>query len=113
MKTTNADYGWLSPSGKYYEVDWGGHQTWAEMHIKEVLDWESLPLKYRIWSDGMGDILMIYGWVLLHNPTGNTAFPTKKPEKRYTKAQAEFLYNYYIERGENDMATQIIHEYEG
>ena len=61
-------------------------------------------------SAGMGDVLMNRGWVLLHNPTHGIPFPTKKPEKRYTKAQADFLYDYYIDRGETARANEIFEE---
>ena len=102
------DYGWLSPSGDFYPVGWGKHDSWAMEHIKELVDWDSLSLKERISSAGMGDVLMNRGWVLLHSPSHGTAFPTKKTEKRYTKAQADFLYSYYIERGDRARADEII-----
>lgn len=31
-------------------------------------------------------------------PSRGIAFPTKNPVKEYTKAQKEFLYDYYMER---------------
>ena len=101
-------YGWLSPAGKFYPVSWGRHDSWAREHIKEVVDWESLSMKERISSAGMGDVLMNRGWVLLHNPRMGIAFPTVKPGRRYTKAQADFLYGYYIELGEHDKANEIL-----
>ena len=66
-----------------------------------------LSLKERISSAGMGDVLMNRGWVLLHNPSHGVPFPTKKPERRFTKAQADYLYNYYIDRGETARANEI------
>ena len=50
------------------------------------------------------------GWVLLHNPSHGPAFPTSKEGRRYTKAQADFLYEYFLEQGEKDKADQIIRE---
>ena len=108
--TTTGDYGWLDPAGNFYEAAWGQHQTWAEEHIKKMPLWDQLSLKERIWADGMGDVLMRHGWVLLHNPSHGLAFPTKKPEWRYTRAQADFLYGYYIERNEHDKANAIMKE---
>ena len=111
MKTQD-DYGWLSPTGRFYPVGWGQHDSWAMEHIKELVDWESLSLKERISSAGMGDVLMNRGWVLLHNPRRGLALPTKKPEKRYTKAQIDFLYGYYIDRGEHARANEILREWD-
>ncbi len=104
------DYGWLSPSGQFFPVPWGEHQDWATKHIHETGEYEKLSLKERISADGLGDVLMNRGWVLLHNPRHGTAHPTKKAEKRYTKAQMEFLYDYYMERGLKEEAYEIIKE---
>ncbi len=103
-------YGWLSPSGRFYPVDWGQHDSWAGEHIKELVDWDSLSLKERISSAGLGDVLMNRGWVLLHNPSHGLAFPTRKPDRRYTKAQADFLYGYYTDLGEREKADAILRE---
>ena len=67
----NENYGWLSPAGRFYPVDWGQHDSWAWEHIRELVDSESLTMKERISSAGMGDVLMNRGWVLLHNPRAN------------------------------------------
>ena len=107
------NYGWLSPTGRFYPVSWGQHDSWAQEHIKELVDWESLSLKERISSAGMGDVLMNRGWVLLHNPSHGPAFPTSKEGRRYTKAQADFLYEYFLEQGEKDKADQIIRDMDG
>lgn len=37
-------------------------------------------------------------WVLLHNPQQGIAIPTRDITREYTKAQKEFLYDYYMER---------------
>ena len=104
------DYGWLSPTGRFYPVGWGKHDSWVMEHIRELVDWDSLSLKERISSAGLGDVLMNRGWVLLHNPSHGLAFPTKKPEKRFTKSQADFLYSYYMDRGEREKADEIIRD---
>ena len=56
---------------------------------------------------GAGDWLVERGWILLHNPSQGIAFPTKNPVKRYTKAQQDFLYDYYMERGKEKEANAI------
>ena len=35
------------------------------------------------------------------------AFSTKNPVKEYTKAQKEFLYDYYMERGKETEANKV------
>ena len=45
-----------------------------------------------------GDWLVDRGWVLLHNPSQGVAFATGSLVRDMTKAQKEFLYDYYIER---------------
>lgn len=108
MDQKTADYGWLSPTGQFFEVPWGEHQDWATKHIKETGEYESLSLKERICADGLGDVLMNRGWVLLHNPRHGLAHPTKKPEKRFTKAQMDFLFDYYMIREEKEEAYKMI-----
>lgn len=110
MTSETQGYGWLSPSGEFYQVSWGDHDSWAQDHIKELLDWESLSLKERISAAGMGDVLMNHGWILLHNPSHGTPFPTRKPGKRYTRAQAEFLYDYFIQYGDRRQANAVMED---
>lgn len=68
---------------------------------------EQMPQSMNIWKE------VERGWVLLHNPSRGIAFPTKNPVKEYTKAQREFLYDYYMERdckkgGERNMARRRV-----
>ncbi len=99
------DYGWLVPDGTFHEVDWGEHQEWTQNyideHFPEVNDDSKVDLQSKcgVGLIGAGDWLVERGWVLLHSPSQGIAFPTKNPLKRYTKAQQEFLYDYYMERG--------------
>lgn len=109
------DYGWLEPDGTFHEVEWEEHQNFAEEFIREHMtdeDWIAAGIHQpgQFMSDSLytfGDYLIERGWVLLHNPSQGIAFPTKKPEKRYTKAQKEFLYDYYMERGREREANEI------
>lgn len=109
------DFGWLEPDGTFHEVEWAKHQNFAEKFIKENMteeDWIAAGIHQpgQFMSDRLhtfGDYLIERGWVLLHNPSQGIAFPTKKPEKRYTKAQKEFLYDYYMERGREKEANEI------
>ena len=109
------DYGWLEPDGTFHEVEWAEHQNFAEEFIREHMteeEWiaDGIHQPGQFMSDSIhtfGDYLIERGWVLLHNPSQGIAFPTKKPEKRYTKAQKEFLYDYYMERGREKEANEI------
>lgn len=47
---------------------------------------------------GAADYLVRRGWVLLHNPSQGIAIPTRDLTRKYTKAQKEFLYDYYMQR---------------
>ena len=107
------DYGWLEPDGTFHEVKWGVHQEWAQNYMDEKFPEEAmngdidLQTKCNVGLIGAGDWLVERGWVLLHNPSQGIAFPTKNPMKRYTKAQKEFLYDYYMERGKEKEANAI------
>lgn len=102
---TTEDYGWLEPDGKFHAVEWGEHQIWADKYLKEHLS-EDEYLQLDVLA-GEGDELVKRGWVLLHNPAQGVAFTTKDPTKPYTKAQKEFLYDYYIERNCEKEANDI------
>lgn len=107
------DYGWLEPDGTFHEVEWGVHQEWAQNYMDEKFPEKAmngdinLQTKCNVGLIGAGDWLVERGWVLLHNPSQGIAFPTKNPMKRYTKAQKEFLYDYYMERGKEKEANAI------
>lgn len=111
---TTEDYGWLEPNGTFHPVEWCGHHDWAEEYLREhepAADSEvDMQIKCNIGLIGAGDWLIERGWVLLHNPMQGIAFPTKNPIKDYTKAQREFLYDYYMERNCRKEANAIWEE---
>lgn len=110
------DYGWLAPDGTFHEVEWGNHQEWAQNYIEEnfpeVADDSEVDIqvKCNVGLIGAGDWLVERGWILLHSPSQGIAFPTRNPIKRYTKAQQEFLYGYYMERGKEKEANSVYKE---
>lgn len=108
---TTKDYGWLEPNGKFHEVKWGDHQKWAyeylESKVKTEKEYSKLPRLYEA-----GDSLIKEGWILLHNPSQGIAIATKDSGKDYTKAQKEFLFDYYIERNCEKEANDIWKECE-
>lgn len=103
---TTKDYGWLEPSGKFHAVKWGDHQKWAyeylESKVKNDEEYSKLPRLYEA-----GDVLTKEGWVLLHNPSQGIAIATRNPCKDYTKAQKEFLFEYYMERNCEKEANDV------
>lgn len=110
------DYGWLAPDGTFHEVEWGNHQEWAQNYIEEnfpeVADDSEVDIqvKCNVGLIGAGDWLVERGWILLHSPSQGIAYPTRNPIKRYTKAQQEFLYGYYMERGKEKEANSVYEE---
>mgnify|MGYP004545675289 CR=1 FL=1 len=106
------NYGWLSPSGEFFPVDWGNHQAWAHKKVLEL----GLIGNDEAWANSRGetrcarigdegDILVDHGWVLLHNPSMGIAIAHASPTKRLTSAQKEFLFGYYTDRGQNAIAA--------
>lgn len=84
---------------------------WYANDIRRVYAGDiDLQTKCNVGLIGAGDWLVERGWVLLHNPSRGIAFPTKNPVKEYTKAQKEFLYDYYMERDCKKEANAIWQE---
>lgn len=111
VEHTTGDYGWLEPNGIFHEVEWGEHQEWATEYVKKNFPEEygeiGMQMNTGTGLIGEGDFLVERGWVLLHSPSQGIAQPTSNPVKRYTKAQREFLYDYYMERGKEKEANEI------
>lgn len=110
------DYGWIAPDGTFHAVEWGNHQEWAQQYIEEHFpeaaddDETDMQTHCNIGLIGAGDWLAEKGWVLLHSPSQGIARPTKDPRRNYTKAQKEFLYDYYMERNHEKEANEIWEE---
>lgn len=112
---TTADYGWLAPDGTFYEVEWGEHSGWAEEYCKEHYPNKDCANMY--WKDNddgtrrhlvNGDFLVyVLHWVLLDSPYQGIATPKYDPVFGMTKAQKEFLYDYYTERNRTKEANEI------
>lgn len=101
---TTGDFGWLEPNGTFHEVEWGEHQDWANKYVEE-----NYPDQSAIIFDA-GGWLTDRGWVLLHNPSQGVAFTTGSLVRDMTKAQKEFLYDYYMERNRENEANAIWEE---
>jgi len=102
---SDEDYGWLEPSGKFHAVPFGEHQCWAD-HKAKMLGYLNDALHCGLG----GDFLLDRGWVLLDNPSMGMARPTISETKPLTKAQREFLFDYYSKRSRSDLADQYLEE---
>lgn len=115
-KKFDDNYGWLEPNGTFHPVEWGEHQGWAHNKVLELgwieedtETWVDKKGNTRcVWSGEEGDILVDRGWVLLHSPGMGVAKATKSDTKPLTKAQREFLFGYYTDRGLNQMAAEYL-----
>lgn len=113
---TTEDYGWLAPDGTFHAVEWGDHQKWAQEYMEEHHpeayedDETDMQIKCNVGLIGAGDWLVEHGWVLLHSPAQGIAHPTRNLVGRYTKAQQEFLYDYYMERKCQKEANEVWEE---
>lgn len=107
------DYGWLFPDGTFHPVDWGEHQGWAYEWLKEHDPGfnDGLEEKLHLYLTEAGDYLSEhYGAILLHSPWQGIACTTMAENVRMTKAQKEFLYDYYTKRNQHDKANALWRE---
>lgn len=104
---STGDYGWLEPDGTFHEIEWGEHQEWAKRYCDEHYPPEKYSEMYLVEPDENGHQtyylngdFLIYRlhWVLLDSPYQGIAKP--QHSGAFTKAQKEFLYDYYRERGQ-------------
>lgn len=100
------NYGWLEPNGTFHPVDWGEHQDFARNMAIEK-GWITEDDEICLWG-GEGDRLTERGWILLHSPARGVPVVTVDPEKRITKAQRDFLYGYYTDRGLRNEAEKYL-----
>lgn len=109
----DAEYGWLSPTGEFYPVEWANHQEWAREFLDRNGMYHEFYECYKTSSSGLtyGDYLVYQrGWILLHSPGQEAAFETRDMSRRRTKAQADFLYDYYMKRRRYEEANKLFEE---
>lgn len=106
------NYGWLEPNGTFHEVPWCDHQEFAQDTIREHGWWDDFRHRGEdTFFSCAGDYLtMVKGWALLHNPGRGVAFVTRDESKRLTKAQREFLFDYYAKRKMLDKAKEYLED---
>lgn len=109
------DYGWLEPDGTFHPVEWGAHERWAGDWLNENMPFKEHPEIYW-WTDKSGnkhhivcgDVLRhSLGWILLDNPYQGLAQITRDESRNMTKAQKEFLFDYFMERGREQEANAL------
>ena len=105
------DYGWLEPSGTFHPVKWSEHEEWAHEQVTLKGWYEEWVLYGDASLHSFGDFLVYRrGWVLLHNPVQGLARPTMDNTRRLTKAQREFLFDYYTKRDHPDLAKVYLED---
>ena len=97
-------YGWLSPTGKFIEGDWGEHSAMA---YKIQKDYKYTSEEYNEPSD-----MLVYekNWALIHNPSQHEIPQVTCNFERLTKKQKEFLYNYYSDLGYQEVANKYLED---
>lgn len=101
-KTKDEEYGFLSPSGKFYEGKWGTH---AELAIEIIEDNNWNNEVKRISGQNVAiNFLLEKGFILIHDPSSKDYIVVNKDEA--TKEQKEFLYQYFINVGNAYVANQ-------
>jgi hypothetical protein len=99
------DYGFLRPDGKFFEVEWGSHDSWARSYLeKHYPNVSTFPYDEGYYP---GDFLVKKGWLLLHNPCRGCVRLFDLDISSATQKQKEFLYDYFMERDEVDDARAI------
>lgn len=104
------EYGWLDPSGNFYSSEWGTHETKAY----EICDEFNYEIDYDKNGKPMtaGDYLVNKrNWILIDNPNKNFYIHVTYGN-RISKAQREFMYDYFIKLKQPDRAKEFIVEEE-
>lgn len=111
--TESKGFGWLSPTGVFTESPFGTHEESAEQICKE----KGFVEEYWKWVKENGDneidhlmrdfLSEVKGYSLIHNPSGYGGYIVTNI-KNLTKKQKEFLYEYFIDKGDRFKAEQFI-----
>jgi hypothetical protein len=100
QKIMTGDFGWLRPDGKFFDVDWGKHESWAIEYVEK--HYPDRNISYA------GDFLKEHNWLLFHSPGGGNYvnIPTDDIQSA-TKRQKEFLYDYFMKRNRQREANIV------
>lgn len=101
---TGEDYGWLFPNGKFFAVEWGDYQDWArkwlEKNDKEYKQ-NGSPYAADDW------LCEKHRAILIHSPSHGVPVVTALTTQSLTRAQEEWLYEYYMRLGLPEKASEI------
>ena len=106
--TLDPEYGFLSPSGDYTTADFGEHEVLAHDIIINK-GWKEDYFKNNP-SLTAADYLVQRGYVLIHCPSLWGRIEVTGGDRPKTKAQREFLYDYFMTLGEKERANEYIKE---
>lgn len=107
IESQEEDYGWLTPNGTFYSVEFGNHQAWASKFLLNEYRKGNIELKC---NEDPGDKLCEIGFILLHNPHGYNFSITRDCKKRITNRQKEFLIDYFEKRNMNKWLEKLYQE---
>ena len=100
-------YGFISPNGEFHPVEWAKHEEFAGNYIRAHDGWSAV-LENDVHT-GTDFLVLIKGWLLLHNPRQGKPFLTQG-DKCMTKAQREFLFDYYTKYDMKKEANALYEE---
>ena len=101
-------YGWVSPNGEFILSDFGTHEESAiEIVKKHHWEKERRESDYDLCRDFL---ILVKGYALIHNPTGDGGYIVSNNHNKYTKAQREKLYDYFMYHEDRFMAKQFLNE---
>ena len=99
-------YGWLSPDAEFYPVEYGSHYKWAEDYVNEH-GWRDDYMQSD--TNNCEDYMQtVRHWVLLHNPAMGLPEYYIDITQKLTKAQRDWLYDFYISAGETEKANKVM-----
>lgn len=107
------EFGWLSPSGVFTESPFGKHEESAEEickahgFLEEYQEWRRDPKNTHLSLLYRDFLMEKKGYALIHNPSGDGGYVVTSRVK-LTKAQREFLYDYFLSMGDRFKAEQYI-----
>lgn len=114
-------FGFLSPTGNFYPSDWGTHEALA-FEILKVKGWEdeyytwsaeknkeAKEKHFRISRNAAGDYLVnVKHFILIHSPDNFSVYVTGENNPWITKAQKDFLYDYFLAEGNSKRAGEFM-----
>lgn len=116
------EYGWLEPNGAFHPVEWAKHAVWAKEYLDKHYPMEDEENLELYWCEDNGVRTHIVAdevltrklhWILLHDPWQGEANISMHISTKPTKAQKEFLYDYFMKRGRKEEANKIYEDKEG